>query len=244
MSKARASFTLIELLVVIAIIAILAAMLLPALSLAKQKSQRLVCLAEMHQGGIAMFSFASDNDRNLPTPAPDNRAPSCYQDTAQGYDLIEQIEEHLQDMTIWDCPTVPSEPITSPNNTTADKYSQLMYYAGRNYPWTDAPARVSDPRNLSSWPMIQDRLRDHFNMGLGVRTNHSFGEVDGWGWDNGRPSMIWVAAPSMAAVGGTNITYFDGHAAWVNRRDLVNVGQDASIYGNVYDWAVMPTDYP
>jgi prepilin-type N-terminal cleavage/methylation domain-containing protein len=63
---ARAGFTLIELLVVIAIIAILAALLLPALSKAKQRAERVVCKSNMRQVTLGAIMYAGDNNEVFP----------------------------------------------------------------------------------------------------------------------------------------------------------------------------------
>src|SRR5436309_2423824 len=76
----RRGFTLLELLVVVAIISVLAALLLPVLALAKEKAQKVACLSNLRQVGLAIQCYAADNGGKIPygPKAPPFTNPSDF----------------------------------------------------------------------------------------------------------------------------------------------------------------------
>jgi prepilin-type processing-associated H-X9-DG protein/prepilin-type N-terminal cleavage/methylation domain-containing protein len=236
-----AAFTLIELLIVMAIIAVLAAMLLPALSKAKAKSRSIACISNLRQLQVAWALYVQENNDSLP--------PNISRKAASGFDQVNingswvvgnaQLDtnatniqsgvlyNYLGNPGVYLCPADDSSVKNNPGLARTRTYSIQLWHNADVISGTSVDDADNSHFNLRKYSRI---VNPGPSAALVFVDEHELSIDDGvfaigdwYAFPNNPP--FWGAYPTYRHNNGANVTFADGHAEyhpWKYHRTLTS----------------------
>jgi len=227
----RGAFTLIELLVVMGIIAILAAMLLPALQSARRQAQRTDCLNNLDQAGTAMQSFMNDHEQDL---------PSNHNMRDSGNSLARLFPQYLDNRAVFLCPGEDESDNWSAYTNEAHLDDVSYIYAGERALSRAEKSRASELRVMADNEQEGDESQGNKTTSTPVEQAGSGYKLDTSMWyedTSPDPSEFranydgiyyrYVGGLEQSdnhGIQGINVLYMDWHAAFDGRKHPSPIG--------------------
>jgi prepilin-type N-terminal cleavage/methylation domain-containing protein len=246
----NSGFTLIELLVVISIIALLIALLLPALGMSRELARRSVCASNLHTWGIGMNVYSNDHGGEYVPQTQLMYGGGLHHMRGWVAEYLEKYSPHLYREGMF-CPNLRSireadylQPWTAYEYNDVDgdtyylTYMGMVYLANRRV----GPSTLSNPihspigpHDPGSWLMAADALYGNLDAPGGEMIEvRSGGHVIGGGgverFTNPNAGQKGGGAGTAVAAGGNQL-YNDGHVVWV---DASEMSAEGTASGNDY----------
>jgi len=228
--SAQRGFTLIELLVVIAIIAILAGLLLPALSRAKEKGRRIACLSNMRQVGVALQMYEQDTRRLPPKRHPVSDFNSLFAPPNVLNLLITYLgsKPGFRSPAVYNCPSLKPNPnpVYAPTLYSSTGLSVNTVPLGRPLSVVPRPATIilmQEAWSLSHNLWNQPEPNDRSDAALEGFLPNTYHEWHMWASLSTHESFITpYSRENLCNVhdAGGNLVFVDGHAEYRKYRQL------------------------